>query len=380
MNTEAPVFFRWNGIKAILARKQDNINKLALAAGISKEELMDYNDLRVFDLIVPGQVYYVKSKRRKAKVPFHTVRGGETLWEVAQNYGITLDALLRKNRMNAPEKLAQGRILWLRHIRPEDHPVEFDPTVNPAPAPLPITKPLPQVALASVASVPASAVVTSSSPAIKKDTGALSLPELNEKYADVTANEKAEQITEPLAVDSTAPQTPASTSVSEAASRSKAPAEVIKAPAPVAKAAPITKPITIAKPAKAGTHIVQAKETMYSIAREHGVMVADLKALNPGSEQGLQPGQVLDIPAKGDLHYLTDLPSGPASAKAPAASNQTPTPSNSPASSSSSSYTVVAGDTYYSISRRFGLKVEDLKALNGLSDGPLSIGQVLKVK
>jgi len=42
-------------------------------------------------------------------------------------------------------------------------------------------------------------------------------------------------------------------------------------------------------------------------------------------------------------------------------------------------YTVVTGDTLYSISRRFGITVEDLKALNNLSDSNIKIGQKLVV-
>jgi len=42
-------------------------------------------------------------------------------------------------------------------------------------------------------------------------------------------------------------------------------------------------------------------------------------------------------------------------------------------------YTVVTGDTLYSISRRFGITVEDLKALNNLSDNNIRIGQKLVV-
>ena len=42
-------------------------------------------------------------------------------------------------------------------------------------------------------------------------------------------------------------------------------------------------------------------------------------------------------------------------------------------------YTVVTGDTLYSISRRFGLTVEDLKALNNLSDNNIKTGQKLVV-
>lgn len=43
-------------------------------------------------------------------------------------------------------------------------------------------------------------------------------------------------------------------------------------------------------------------------------------------------------------------------------------------------YEVQKGDTFYSISKRFNLTVDDLKQKNNLSDNTLSIGQKLKVK
>jgi hypothetical protein len=43
------------------------------------------------------------------------------------------------------------------------------------------------------------------------------------------------------------------------------------------------------------------------------------------------------------------------------------------------SYTVTTGDTLYSISRRFGITVDDLKALNNLPDNNIRIGQKLTV-
>lgn len=42
-------------------------------------------------------------------------------------------------------------------------------------------------------------------------------------------------------------------------------------------------------------------------------------------------------------------------------------------------YKVEKGDTLYSISRRYGLSVEELKRLNGLNSNDLSVGQALKV-
>ncbi len=43
-------------------------------------------------------------------------------------------------------------------------------------------------------------------------------------------------------------------------------------------------------------------------------------------------------------------------------------------------YTVVKGDTLYSISRKYNITVKTLQSMNGLRDTQLSIGQVLKIK
>ncbi|HZX57488.1 MAG TPA: glucosaminidase domain-containing protein [Mucilaginibacter sp.] len=52
---------------------------------------------------------------------------------------------------------------------------------------------------------------------------------------------------------------------------------------------------------------------------------------------------------------------------------------NNTGSSVNKTYTVVQGDTLYSISRRFGLTVDDLKTLNNLPDNNLKLGQKLIV-
>ncbi|MFI5136653.1 MAG: glucosaminidase domain-containing protein [Sphingobacteriales bacterium] len=50
-----------------------------------------------------------------------------------------------------------------------------------------------------------------------------------------------------------------------------------------------------------------------------------------------------------------------------------------PANNGSKTYTVKQGDTLYNISKRFGLTVDDLKALNNLPDNTIKIGQILSV-
>ena len=43
-------------------------------------------------------------------------------------------------------------------------------------------------------------------------------------------------------------------------------------------------------------------------------------------------------------------------------------------------YTVVKGDTLYSLSKRFNISIEELKRKNNITDNSLSLGQTIIVK
>ncbi len=75
----------------------------------------------------------------------------------------------------------------------------------------------------------------------------------------------------------------------------------------------------------------------------------------------------------------TDPYTPPTSPYVPPVTNP-PTQPTTPPAATGRTYNVVAGDTLYSISRRYNLSVEQLKRLNGLTDNTISIGQVLTVQ
>ena len=96
-------------------------------------------------------------------------------------------------------------------------------------------------------------------------------------------------------------------------------------------------------------YIVKKGDTLYGIAREYGVSVDELKALNHLTNNNLSVGQVLQIPK-----IEEDI-------------------------SNENIYIVKSGDTLYSIANQYGMTVDELKSLNNLSSNTLSIGQKLVV-
>lgn len=96
-------------------------------------------------------------------------------------------------------------------------------------------------------------------------------------------------------------------------------------------------------------YIVKKGDSLYSIARNYGVTVNELKSANNLTSNNLSIGMSLIIPSE----------------------NKEP--------SSEEYYIVKAGDSLYKIANMYHMTVNELKSLNNLSSNLLSIGQRLKV-
>ncbi len=98
----------------------------------------------------------------------------------------------------------------------------------------------------------------------------------------------------------------------------------------------------------ANSYVVKSGDTLWGIAKSFGVSVDELKSKNNLSSNSLKINQVLLIPSKDEVE--------------------------------GDYYIVQAGDSLYSISRRYGLTVDELKRLNNLTSNNLTIGQRLMIQ
>lgn len=106
-------------------------------------------------------------------------------------------------------------------------------------------------------------------------------------------------------------------------------------------------------------YTVQKGDTYYSISKKYNITLQELYDAN-GIEAGavLKIGQVLKIPGKASSEKVA---------------TKTTTVKTK-------EYQIVSGDTLYSISKKFGTTVDNLRSLNGLDEkSVLKVGQVLKV-
>lgn len=145
--------------------------------------------------------------------------------------------------------------------------------------------------------------------------------------------------------------------------------------------------VAMAQTAKPTKHTVQSKETLYSLSRQYGVKVQDIISLNPGvtMESGIKIGQVVLIPAQGSVASTPVVNTPPASTPAPVAAQvKTTLPNNLPQAIVSYDlkykyHTVQKQETLYSISRRYGVTIQQLTDWNKLGNTAIKEKQMLIV-
>lgn len=328
MNAEAsePIIYRINGRKGILAQPGDEIPQLAAKGKIGVYKFMKYNDLTERDQVESDKVYYLQTKLRKAKVPYHTVAEGETMWEIGHMYGIRMKNLLKFNRLKNVQRLQAGRVVWLQKKRPKNQPIEIiEEAKSSDNTPMPRKK--------DIATTP------KQTPASGK-----SIIDRGQNDDDIVIIESDEQLNNLF---------------EEEANSSKATATGGR------------------------SHFVQQGETLFSIAKKYNVSVDDLRRWNNLRSSALQTNQRLVI--NGTANPVSNTPTTydePTTYTTPVSTTK-PSPATPSAGSSSAGpakyHTVSAGETLFSISKSYGISVDQLKSLNGLSNNTISVGQRLKV-
>ena len=105
-----------NGAKAFFSKEGDSYEQIASEFSIKEWEVFKYNDVEKGSRLEAGSIVFLQSKRGSAPRgnDLHVMKKGESLWSVAQWYGVTLNALYRKNRLTRGEEPIPGQQISLR--------------------------------------------------------------------------------------------------------------------------------------------------------------------------------------------------------------------------------------------------------------------------
>ena len=140
------------------------------------------------------------------------------------------------------------------------------------------------------------------------------------------------------------------------------------------------------------THEVLPKESLYSIAKQHGISLADLQKANPElGNKSLKVGQKINLPVKGDANSSLavekaiekkatktekDLSNNDKTKQVAAVA---PTEVENKKPETEFSHEVLAKETKYGIAKEYGLTVAELEKQNPNIAKKLLVGSVLKI-
>ena len=302
----APFLIRINGIDGIVARKGDVVKTLARAGGISADDFRRYNDLRLGARLIEGQVYYLKKKRTKAIAYYHTTQRGENLWGISQKYGVKLKKIRKMNRMKPGDKVAAGRVLWLRKTRPNSIPVEFRQITPQESQPLTSRESPPQ----TPEEIKPESITTNDNPEPEPAGSTGLTKEVKEPEVSQTQKER-----ERIPAEDPAPimhtvvkgetfysiSRKYSISVEELLDWNKLSLEdglSIGQSVTVYRTNTLSEPVERPENDLFLTHNVSQGETLYGIAGKYGVSVEELMKLNNKHDQNLSAGEKLRIKPK----------------------------------------------------------------------------------
>jgi membrane-bound lytic murein transglycosylase D len=336
-NAEFPVIVRKNaskdvrinGIPGFIATSDDNLITTPDKHRISRAQFLQFNDMMSSDQIKPGQVYYLRSKKTKARVHYHVTLPGETVWSISQKFGIKVQSLLVKNRMAITDQPSEGMVLWLRFIRPSDVPVEYR-KVNAANV---VVQSHPN----NIEIKPQTTAVVKSSDPEPVNVEVSSAPDESE-FLFEEVGENTGYVGDNSFVDLSEPSTNNSSYTNQTIS---------------------TESVKNNRTDGVIYHTVSPGETLFAIARIYNVSIGELRQWNNFDDLNvLKPGQRIAIEQSAEI-----------------STSEHPQQSVG----SQSGHQVQKEDTLYSIARKYGLSIQELMELNDKKDFTIREGEILKI-
>jgi membrane-bound lytic murein transglycosylase D len=325
---------RINSVIAIKAVEGETAAALAQRAEINLSKFLKWNEMTSSQPLVAGAYYFLGKKRGRATENFHKVTAGEDLWQISQRYGVQLKRLQRFNRLGSTVAVPVGQTLYLASAKPKgealdkiEEPVVVDnsETFNWTASP--------------------------NGDGVKQDTVIIPATVVVQE-SQIQETSQVPKETQPTTVEIASGEI-ATTPAEEEIPSQETPVQVIAEPA--ADSQPISEPVPTVKKTE---HVVQAKETLYSIAKLYNVGVMDLVQWNSlDLQQGLKIGQVLKLsdtePVKNEVARVN---------------------------SKEAVHEVKSSDTLYSIARQYGVTIKELMDWNEKKDFSLSVGEKLKIQ
>ena len=297
-----------NGLPAIMAKPGETPEQLAARYNLDVAQIYKYNDIAKGEQINPGEIIYLKPKKRRSDEVSHTVKSGESMRDISQMYGIRMKHLYKLNKLTPGQEAAVGEVINLRDKRAEA------PKVKTAAPPTKSNEISAVDLILNQQKVGANGGIGNGNGTVSRDgassgsggtgnngsgnnassNGAGNYP--NASVYEVQPGETLQQIAQRLGV----------TALNIARWNNLEMLEVtagqilvlkpnVKPSGTGAAVSSLPNQSSVTPPAENTFHFVQPGETLYAISRKYGVGVDQIKALNNLPDNQIRVGQRLRI-------------------------------------------------------------------------------------
>jgi beta-lactamase class A len=145
------------GATTYLIQPGDTLSAIATTSGVSLDKLVGLNGLQDADHIVAGRTLNLVPQSAATPVgtpttagPMvpggggkYTIKDGDTLWDIAQSNGVSVDAVIAANALANADQLTVGQTLTLPPGAPPQRSAAATATPTPKPRPSPTVVPSP---------------------------------------------------------------------------------------------------------------------------------------------------------------------------------------------------------------------------------------------
>jgi hypothetical protein len=99
----------------MIAREGDTFKAIGKETELSGRKIAKYNERDYHDVLHAGEIIYLKKKQKRAPRQFkHTpyvVKAGDSMYSIAQHFGIRLKSLYKKNHLDPDHQIRVGEVM-----------------------------------------------------------------------------------------------------------------------------------------------------------------------------------------------------------------------------------------------------------------------------
>ncbi len=107
------------GLKFVVVPEDTTVKFLSNKFGISESKIMKWNELNGKQL-KKNSIVFLESKNSDGNVPTYKSEAGESMYDIAQKFGVKLNKLYAKNRMDENQRPTNGQLIYLQEKKPRN--------------------------------------------------------------------------------------------------------------------------------------------------------------------------------------------------------------------------------------------------------------------